>query len=126
MGSFLQAVLYKTHYRIDILLFQLGFFQSPFLAKNAVQNTQIFVNSSKISFLTTLIKGTILFIPQVKTINFLNKLKQSIYFFSFVEIDYYTNQIVIVKDVEELTEKDFFLLSRDLYNILDLRDHLLN
>ena len=44
----------------------------------------------------------------------------------FIEIDSYTNSIVIVKDLQELTSKDFLLLSREFYSILDLRDYLSN
>lgn len=125
-SSYLQTALYKAEYRIDILLFRLGFFESPFLAKYAVKNNKISLNKAKIHFLINLVKGDIIFITYLKKIFFKNKFKESIIFFSFLEIDYYTNKIIVIKDLQELNEKDFFLLTRGFYNILDLRDHLLS
>lgn len=37
----------------------------------------------------------------------------------------YTGTIVVVKDLEELTRKDFFLLTKSVYNFLDIQDYLL-
>jgi len=118
--------LYKPEYRIDILLFRAGFFDSPFLAKRGLQSNQIYLNSNvKVHFLLNLVKGDLIFFSGLKKIFFQNKLKDSILFFSFFEIDYYTNTIIIVKGLNDLNEKDFLLLTRDLYNVLDLKDYLL-
>jgi len=57
----------------------------------------------------------------IKKHTFKNKLKTAIFLHTFVEIDFYINQIVIIKNLYALNEKDFFLLSRDFYNILYLQ-----
>jgi ribosomal protein S4 len=125
-SSYLQTFVYKTGYRLDILLFRLGFFKSVFSSKYAIQNNIIFLNKTKVNFSLNLVKGDIIFVSNLKNLFFQSKLKESVVFFSFVELDFYTNKIIIVKDLQELNVKDFFLLTRDLYNILDLRDRLLN
>lgn len=69
-------------------------------------------------------KGDIILILNLEKIIFTKKTQEPLLLHTFIEVDYYTNQIIIIKNLQELTEKDFFLLSRELYNILDLRDHL--
>lgn len=125
-GLSLPASLYIPEYRIDLLLFRLGFFDSPFLAKRGLQTCKIFLNNTiKVHFLITLTKGDSIYISGLKKIFFKHKLSDSILFFSFIEVDFYTNKIVIVKCLSELNSKDFLLLTRDLYNLLDVKDYLL-
>jgi len=44
--------------------------------------------------------------------------------FTFLEVDYYTNTIVIVKDLSELTSEDFYLLITEFYNLKKIKDYI--
>ena len=122
---YLQSLLYQFEYRIDILLSRLKFFSTSFLVKNNIQKGQVLVNNKNIKTLMQLSKGDIILVLNLEKIIFTKKTQEPLLLHTFIEVDYYTNQIIIIKNLQELTEKDFFLLSRELYNILDLRDHLL-
>lgn len=43
---------------------------------------------------------------------------------SFIEIDYYSNTIIIVKDVEELTPTDLILSTQEAFNIRKFMNYL--
>jgi len=122
--SYLQFLFYRLEFRIDILLSRLKIFANPLLVKTSMQNNIVLVNKKKSKVCKVLSKGDIIFISSLKELFFSDRLKDSFFFHTFLEIDCYTNQIVIIKNWWELTEKDFFLLSRAFYNILDLRDQL--
>jgi ribosomal 50S subunit-recycling heat shock protein len=121
----IQNSLFKTEYRIDILLWRLGFFTSCSLIKNILQKNEILLNSAVLKSLTFLKKGDIIHLPKTKKLIFTSLNHKSLLFHSFLEIDYYTNTVVILKDLNSLSYKDFFLLTRSFYNILDLKDYLL-
>jgi hypothetical protein len=119
----IQNSLFKTEYRIDVLLWRLNFFNSCFLVKNSIQKKEIFLNNSVLNSITFLKKGDIIYIPKNTKLSFNSN--SSILFHTFLEIDYYTNTIVILKDLSNLNQKDFMLLTRSVYNMLDLKDYLL-
>lgn len=123
---YFQFLFYKLEYRLDILLLRLNFFKNSFLVKQNLQQKQIFVNNQENFFFLDLAKGDVISIHTFSNIVFNSTLEDFRIFTPFIEIDYYSNQIVIVKDLRELTHKDFLLLSRDFYSILDLRDYFSN
>jgi hypothetical protein len=43
---------------------------------------------------------------------------------TFVEVDYYSNCVVVLKDVEELTVEDFYLLIKDSYCLKKIKDYI--
>jgi len=120
-SSYFQSLLCKAEYKIEILLFRLNFFPSTFWVKHYIKQNKIFLNNTKLKYLISLIKGDVIHILNIKKHTFKNKLKTAIFLHTFVEIDFYINQIVIIKNLYALNEKDFFLLSRDFYNILYLQ-----
>jgi hypothetical protein len=121
----IQNSLFKTEYRIDILLWRLHFFNSFFLVKNSIKNKQLFLNNKLINSIAFLKKGDIIQLPKTTKLRFNTYNTNSIILHTFLELDYYTNTIIIVKDLNSLNQKDFFLLTRSIYNILDLKDYLL-
>lgn len=121
--SGVQIFLYKLEFRIDILLARLFSFNTSFLIKENLKKKLFFLNNQKISTLITLVKGDVLFIPESQIVNFQTKFKSALLLHTFIELDFYTNEIVIIKNWNDLVDKDFFLLSRDFYNVLELRNH---
>lgn len=123
---YFQFLFYKLEYRLDILLLRLKFFKNSFLVKQNLQQKKIFVNGQEKKNIFDLVKGDIICIHTYSNIIFDVTNEDFRIFTSFIEIDYYANKIVIVKDLRELTNKDFLLLSRDFYSILNLRDYFSN
>lgn len=121
----IQNSLFKTEYRIDTLLWRLNFFNSCFLVKNSIQKKELLLNNALLNSIVFLKKGDIIQIPKSIKLTFNGFNSKSILFHSFIEVDYYTNTIVIVKDLSSLNQEDFFLLTRSVYNVLDLKDYLL-
>ena len=74
-------------------------FSNPILVKNSIQNNIVLVNKKKSKILQILSKGDIVFISSFNKLFFSNKLNDSFLFHTFLEIDCYTNQVVIVKDL---------------------------
>jgi ribosomal protein S4 len=124
-----KAVFLKQFFKIEILLWKLNFFKST---EEAVQNLlhgKILVNGLKKSPNYFLKKGDIItFVMPMSNVSFLNKdvlnskafLRRSIY--PFVEIDFFTKTIVILKDEQEMSLKDIFLFTPFLLNIRHLQN----
>ena len=121
-----QSFLYKLEYRLDILLLRLGMFKNSPLIKQNLQKTKIIVNNQESKTIVNLVKGDIISIHTFINAICNAKLEDLRILTPFIEIDYYSNKIVIVKDLQELTNKDFLLLSREFYSVLDLRDYFSN
>jgi UDP-glucose 6-dehydrogenase len=54
----------------------------------------------------------------------LNKIYSNPRFCSFVEVDFYTKTIIIVKDLEELTQDDFNFLVNEYFDLKKFRDYI--
>ena len=110
----LSLVFIKPEYRLDFLLWRLKFFLSPYLARKAIRLNLVSI-VSKLSF----------FIPKKLSFNYFLqsgdvvkvnvdfKFKSNLLHFvkvvflpSFLEIDYYTNTIIILKNFYNLQEED--------------------
>jgi len=101
------------------------FKNSPLIKQN-LQKTKIIVNNQESKTIVNLVKGDIISIHTFINAICNAKLEDLRILTPFIEIDYYSNKIVIVKDLQELTNKDFLLLSREFYSVLDLRDYFSN
>jgi ribosomal protein S4 len=118
LNVFLKTLI-KPFFKLDILLWKLCFFNSTFEAKQAFLNNQISINSVKIKKTLFLSKGDII------KLGFLNKKIRPLnlnFLNSFIEVDYYTNTIVILKDLEEINVNDthfFFKENIPLKKFLD-------
>lgn len=100
-------IFIKSLFRLEILLWKLNFFNSIYEAKQAIKNKKILINSKFSSIKKFLKKGDIIVIKNLKK----NLITSNFFlFFSFIEVDYYTNTILILKDPNEALKKDFYLL----------------
>jgi len=113
--------LIKPYYRLDLLLWSLDCFRTSFESRQKITSKKIFVNGEigKSNYFVK--KGDIISFSSIKgkgkvRNNFIKNsecyLKNDC-FFTFVEMDYYSNNIVILKDLLELSEDDFELLSEE-------------
>jgi hypothetical protein len=95
----------ENEYRVDLLLYTLNFFSSIYEARQHIKNGFVLINN-RINRSDRLImsKGDILVVLRRK-----NKLPQRVkkeFKFSFLEVDYYTQTIVILKNLNSLNFQD--------------------
>jgi hypothetical protein len=107
--NYFSSIFFKPLYKIDILLWKLHFFNSVYEVRQAIYKKLIFINHHlKKSF--WLLKGDIICIKGLKKIHLFSPIN----FLNFlVEIDYYTNTIIILKDLDELTIADLALFIKE-------------
>ena len=125
--SFFNQVLIKQFFKPEILLAKLNFFSSVDEAVQAMSNGNVLINSIKKKPNYFLKKGDII------TFNFkekcsLNKeiLNKKFFFkkslFSFLEIDFFTKTIIVLKDVSDISNNDINLFIPIFLNIQHLKD----
>lgn len=123
-------LLVKPEYKLDILLWRLGFFRSSYQSCQAINEKKVLINNICVKKSTLLRKGDVVtfspfykqdsFVVQKVKTNFLKS--QSI--LTFVEVDYYCNDIIIIKDLNDLGLEDLCLIIKDYYGLKKLRDCL--
>jgi len=100
------------YFRIDFLLWFLFLFESSFHARQFINNGDIFVNNKKVIYTHYLQNGDVLTFPNNKyNFNLQKKINRYYYkynkcFFSFLEIDFYTKTIVIIKSPNQFNLND--------------------
>jgi ribosomal protein S4 len=116
--------------RIDCLLQNLNFFLTSYQARQIINSRQILVNNKPVVGNYIVKKGDIISFsdafsdPSLFTKNILKMYSINNHFFSFVEIDYYTKTIVILKDLTDLSEEDFYLFSYEHFDLKKFTDYL--
>jgi ribosomal protein S4 len=119
--------LIKPEYRIDILLARLGFFCSSFQARQSLFSKKVLVNGCFVRANFLLRKGDIITLLDSIKLNinqsFIN-LSPTKKIFSFIEIDYYNNTVVIIKNLNDLHLQDIYLLSVNHCDLKKIKDFL--
>lgn len=96
--------LIKPNYRHDIILWYLNFFENTIVSKFFIRQGLVLINNNKITGCTFLNKGDVLciekYVPNIKKLR--KKYYKSKKLFSFIELDYYTSTIVVIKNEQEL------------------------
>lgn len=119
--------LVKPLFRIDILLSRLHLFSSSYQARQFISNGYVKVNEKKVNGNLSLKKGDIIsfnFSKIQSNLNFLNFFQRFLnnnLFYSFIEIDYYTKTIVILKNAGDITVYDLNLLVTDFFDVYKLK-----
>jgi len=117
--------LVKPLFKIDMLLWNLNFFASSYQAREAVNNKQIWVNNKNVAGNYYLKKGDVISLNTqflLSAILFNKSLHN--FFLTFVEIDYYTKTIVVVKDLNELSLEDLYIVISHYFDLKKFRDYL--
>ena len=126
----LKNSLVKPYFRIDILLTSLEFFKTAFQARQFINEGNILINFKKVKSNIFLKRGDIISFDKdyFKSFSSLKLFPQTITkfnkFYSFLEYDLYTNTIVIIKNLEDLTFEDLSLVLTQSYDINILRNYL--
>lgn len=119
--------LIKPYYRLDLLLWSLDCFRTSFESRQKITSKKILVNGEIGKSNYYVKKGDIISFCSMKGKgkvwnNFLKNTEcyvKNDCFFTFVEMDYYSNNIVILKDLYELSEDDFELLSEESVEVTE-------
>lgn len=122
-SEFLKQNIIKLEYNFAILLFKLNFFFSLYEARKNIENGFVLLNGKKGAFNVYLKKGDIISFAKItnscKTI--IESQFQKRVFRPFVEIDFYTNTLIITKNIEELSLEDLTLFYLETTNVSTLR-----
>lgn len=122
--------LIKPEFKLDILLWRLNFFRSCYQSSQAISEKKVKVNGKCVKGNYYLSKGDIitfcssrplsaLSVKNVK-FNFLFSKK----FLTFVEVDYYSNCIVVLKGFDDLSLEDFYILVKEHYSLKKVKDYI--
>ena len=120
----------KPEFRADILLWRLNFFPSSFAARQSINEGEVKLNDKIFVSNKILKKGDLLSFNSSKTEAklsldlLLNKIYSNPKFCSFVEIDFYTKTVAIIKDLNELTLDDFNFLVNEYFDLKKFRDYI--
>ena len=104
----LARVFLKPLYRVDILLWKLKLVKSTFQAKHLIDKKKILVNNKLISNKLFLKQGDVILIKDF-IFNKFSKNKKNIFLNSFLEVDYYTGCVVLLKSPIIATKTDLAL-----------------
>jgi len=111
----------KQLYSLKILLWSLNFFSSSLECSEFIKGGFISVNNKILHFNCFLKKGDVISINKnIFLLNFKKNIQDRVLspkIYSFVEIDFYTCTVVVIKDSTELDLKDFSLLLPKLSNV---------
>jgi ribosomal protein S4 len=123
----LLSCLIKPEFRIDILLARLGFFCTSYQARQSINSQSVRVNNKAVCGNFFLRKGdviTLLDSLRVTVSKSFRCFSPSKKVFTFIEVDYYSNTIVIIKNLNELQLEDMHLLSLNPYDLKKIKDFL--
>ncbi len=116
--DYVTTFLIKPYFKVDILLWSLDFFISTRDAKKAILNKKIYLNNKLLKSNSFLKKGDVILLkklPNIKTKQ--NKFTNDKKIMSFLEIDYYTNTVIITKDYKSLTNADIHLIVKNTFSV---------
>jgi len=128
-SNYLQYVtfLIKPEFKLTVLLWRLNFFKTCYEASQSIHKGNVFLNSKRVHKSNIFFKkGDILSLKEENFFLILNLKKSSLsnIFYTFVEVDYYTRTLIIIKDFNKLTLNDFYILIPYRFNLKRFRDYL--
>ncbi len=120
--QFLLTII-KPFFLVEILLWKLGFFTSSYEVIQFMQSGKLKLNNKKLFGST--------FVQKYDCISFDSYIKFNLLYIkpsliSFIEVDFYTQQIVILKDFNSLTAFDVSLLIPDSLEINSFLNYIRN
>jgi ribosomal protein S4 len=111
-NNFINTVLYllKPNFRLDILLWSLGFFNSVYESRNSIFGRNVLLNVNRNPQPNNILNAgdIISILPFKKELSFKKINSKKIYFkkqfYLFCEIDYYTKTVVVVNDISNVLQ----------------------
>ncbi len=109
---------FRNYYNPYTLVWLSSFLASSFEARQKGSSEIVLVNNKVGSNVSLLQKGDIVSIldKKVNVLNIMRKYNRSFSFLSHVEIDYYSQNIAVIKDISTLSKDDYLLLVHDYIN----------
>jgi hypothetical protein len=107
----------QLFFRIDILLWKLGFFRSSFQVLQYLRNNSVYLNDKSVKFASNLKSGDILRFKDSFLFTYSCTYLRPTFLYSILEIDYYTSQIIILKDSSKLTTVDASLILQEYIRV---------
>jgi hypothetical protein len=131
----LANIFIKPEFRLDILLWRLKFFSSPYLARFAFQKNLITLNKfnniqksfNKHFFKKILKKGDVISFKSVLKYKYKKNLNSTINSFflpTVFEFDYYTNTIILLKNLIDLNFKDINSILKEPLNLYQFKNYI--
>lgn len=124
----------KPELRLDIFLWRLKFFSSPYLARFAIQKKLILINDFIINkifdkhyYKLFLNKNDIISLNSNLKYTYkknLNMYLTSLYLPTFLEFDYYTNTIILLKSITTLNFKDINSILKEPLCVYQFRNYI--
>jgi ribosomal protein S4 len=98
----------KPEFRLDIILWRLNFFSSPYSARIAILKNKVLVNNQFLRFSYYLQEGDVVSIQKINNLKFVRSLRFSKFALnSFVEVDYYSNTFIVLQDYSSMSVDTF-------------------
>lgn len=121
-----RSLFIKPEFRADILLWRLNFFPSIHSARIAFRRGLVLVNGCKVLFNHYVKRGDVVLVNIETNFQLVTNSKiRGVHFCPFVEIDYYTNTVVILYDASSLPKNSFSLIVRERFNSYVQKNYLL-
>lgn len=124
----ISSVFIRPEFRLDILLWRLKFFSSVFFAKKAIRNKQVTVNGLNKNFDFYLVKGDVIKISAMKSYSlkqYFLKYFKIIFIPSFIELDFYTNTVVVLKSFNHFKLGDFSSVIKEPLCLRKFKNYIL-
>lgn len=114
--------LAEGYFKVTVLLWSTYFFKSSFEAKQQIDFSNIILNNEKAQSNKLLTSGSVVSVinDKFKLRDNLNKYSNNNQIFSFIEVDYYSQSLVLLKNVNEISENDLSLLLVDSLGLSNL------
>lgn len=114
-------LLIKPLYKIEILLWKLGFYSTIFQLRQQIALQNIYLNNKIVQKNQFVKAGDIIFIK--------NKTSKSLsyvptFLCSFVEVDYYSQTIIIINNWETFNNNSLFFLYHEMFNLDSFVDYI--
>jgi ribosomal protein S4 len=118
LNSFYQSMM-QFEFRLDILLWRLRLFKTSYQSSLFINHKFIKVNSKNVKSNYILKAGDIIsFENKINLIQNLKRLKKTFLLMNFIEVDYYSNSIIILFSVNEMNKLDYFLFMKQYFNLM--------
>ena len=106
--DFIRHSFIKPEFRLDVILWRLNFFSSPYSARIAILKNDVLVNDGVAWFSDYLKQGDVVFVKTASNLKYLRDLKISKFALnSFIEVDYYCNTFIVLQDYSTMPVNSF-------------------
>jgi len=121
--NLIDSVVLKPLYMLKILLWKLNLFKSSFEVSQKIDNGYILVNNLKKSSNYILKKGDIISFNNLPDHKNDLIFKNNTLLYSFLELDFYTGNLIIIKESPSFIEEDYFFICSEYLDIKTLVDY---